>query len=235
LARLEPGDYRPYRLIGLIHRDFEKYQEAEEAYRAALERSPPPAIQSAIVLELADSLVHLHQFEEALGVLADAPDVAQRFALEAECHWSLGRTAEAERAVAAGRAVDVAARDLRLIEARMRLEEGETQVAIDLLQTVLERDAHDFRSRYQLALARRELGDEPGYEAEMARMTVSRDLYTRLSELNKQAIAEPSNAELRDDLADVCRELGKAELATMWKQAAEAARQRTSSTSVERG
>ena len=63
-------------------------------------------------------------------------------------------------------------------------------------------------------------------EAE-ARMNTFQQLQKRvelLNELSAQAESAPTDPAIRDQLAVVCESLGKAELATMWRKAADACR-----------
>jgi tetratricopeptide (TPR) repeat protein len=224
VVRLEPADYRPHRLIGLIHRDFEHYGEAVPAYQAALANDPPDDIRTEIRFELADSLTHLHRYEEALAALPSPPPDARTFALQAECLSNLGRAPEAMHAIEEGLERDASDRDVRLVSAQLELDAGHAGKAIELLQGVLTDDPHDFRARYELAGAFRQGGDEAASEAELARVEASRELYARLAALNQEAIQKPADPGVRDELAQICNELGKPELAEMWSRAAQACR-----------
>ena len=46
----------------------------------------------------------------------------------------------------------------------------------------------------------------------------------QLTDLNIKALSEPFNSELRFELADLCEQLGKKELAVMWRKAGESIR-----------
>jgi Flp pilus assembly protein TadD len=224
VARLVPGDFRPHRLMALIHRDFEQFQQATVDYRQALSLHPPAAIAREIVRGLAESLVRLRKYEPALKVLDATVDDAHLLALKAECHWSLGQTSEARRLVDLAQRLNPDERSALLLRGRMRLDAGDAQGAIAPLKRAVAGDPHDYKCRYQLALAYRRLGRTKSYEAEIARMTRSQNLYKRLSELNKEAIRRPRDAEVRDKLAEVCRKLGKQEMSRMWSNAAEVCR-----------
>ena len=45
LAQLAPLDYSPLRMLGLIHKDFERYKEAITDYQKALVRHPPESVR----------------------------------------------------------------------------------------------------------------------------------------------------------------------------------------------
>ena len=51
---LAAEDYRPWRMMGSIHRDFEQFQEAAHDYRAALPLPMSDSARLEIVIELAD-------------------------------------------------------------------------------------------------------------------------------------------------------------------------------------
>ncbi len=224
VARLEPDDYRPFRLSALIQKDFEQFVEAAAAYRGALDRNPPDDVRAEIALELGEVYSRLFEHDRALEVLADAPPTAEAFALRAECLWSVGRLDEAREALAQGRRIDPEHRDLDVVEAQLKIDDGQPEAAIALLEPVLRRDPHDFRARYQIAQAWRQAGDEERHKDAMQLMTDSRQLYYRLTELNELAVTQPDDPAIRDELADICRKLNKPELAEMWERAAEALR-----------
>ena len=69
LGEADPRDGRSYRLLGLIEKDREHFPEAIEFYRESLRRKPDPPDRAEILEELADSLVRLSRFDEALDVI----------------------------------------------------------------------------------------------------------------------------------------------------------------------
>lgn len=233
LARLKPDEYQPYRLQGHILSDYERFGEAIEAYQQALERNPPETIRSEIVEALANCLVRERRYSDALRLLEPVPDGSALLAIRAECLWNLGEREEARDAVERAKHVGPADSSLLLVEARMARESGEAAAAIPLLEGILQEDPHDAAARYQLALAYRDGADEQRYEQEIAKYQRSIKLRLKLSELHVEAIEDPNDAELRDEIAGLCTELGKDELAAVWRRAAEACRraaQRGSST-----
>jgi hypothetical protein len=58
----------------------------------------------------------------------------------------------------------------------------------------------------------------------MKRMRQSQALRRRLTDLSDQAVLRPRDAQVRDELADVCEQLAKPELARLYRQAADACR-----------
>lgn len=226
LSRLRPDDFAAHRLMGRIYDDFEKYAKAVTHYRAALERNPPAPMQTSLSRNLARALIEEHRYEEALEVLEGFETSATVFALRAESHWALGKSERARTLLERGRELDPDRKDVLLMQARIHIAEGDPHSAVAPLQRVLKQDPHNVECRYQLALAFRQLGREDEYQAQMARKKKSEALRSRLSELNRKAIDRPRDAELREEIAELCDQLNKPELARTWRRAARACRRR---------
>ena len=226
LARLRPRDYSPHRLLGLIHKDFERFQEAIGDYQHALKLKPPPDVALAIQLELAKSQIQLHQFSEALQTLDEmgAESNVERRTLAAECLWSLQRKDEARLQLRQAQVSGPNDPNVLWQTARMALDEGRAFEALPPLQQLVTADAFNHQWLYELSKVHRRLGHEAEADQFLERRQVAYDLTRQLVELNQRAINEPTNAALRDELAAVCEQLGKTNLATVWRQAAEALR-----------
>jgi predicted Zn-dependent protease len=227
--RLAPGDFTAYHLRAVIRLDAERFADAAEAFREALARDPPAKIRPALVRGLVQSLTGQHEYEAALAAAAEAslhplPPDAARLALEAECRWSLGQVEQARELLDQAAQIDPAEPRVPQLRARLLVEAGRAADAVPLLEDVLARDPHDFESRYRLSLAFRRLGQTDRADEEMHRMQESRALRRRLTDLSDLAVAEPRNAQVRDELAGICEELGKPDLARLYRQAAEACR-----------
>ena len=105
---------------------------------------------------------------------------------------------------------------------RMALDEERTPDALQTLQKLVDAEPTNHQALYEISLAYRRLGKETEAEEFLERRNAARGLFERLVELNKQAIKEPHNADVRIDLANVCDQLGKKELAAVWRDAAAA-------------
>lgn len=221
LARLEPGDYAPHRLLGTIHLDFERYPQAIRHFEEALKRSPPEPVRAAMVRDRSRAMVRDRRYLEALEALRGEAEDADVLAMRCECQWNLGRREEAWRTWARASEIAPDDRGVLVIGARMRSDEGKPEEAVPLLRRALDADPHDTEARYQLAMTYRQLGREEEFRRESGRKEESQELRDRLTQLSLKAMEEPRNAAVRDDLAEVCRRLGKAELAAMWTKAAE--------------
>lgn len=225
LARLRDDDYTPHRLAGRIHLDFQRYPEAAEAYRRCLARHPPPHVRREAVVHLARALIPLREYAEAEQVLRELADDAEALALRAEAVWSLGEQDRAEELVAAALRLAPEDRTSLYLLGRMRLAAGEAAEAIPPLQQVLTHRPHDYEARYQLALAYQRLGRAAEAERETERMQQDFARYERMTALSRRAIESPRDAEVREELAKLCEELDRPELAEVWRAAAAAARQ----------
>lgn len=221
VAELAPGDYRPHRLLGLMYLDFSRNTLAIEYYEQALALAPPAEVRGEIVRELARALIAEREYESALAQLADAPDEVDVLALRGECYWHLGDHTAARDCLRRARADGGSHRLLDLLAARIELADGAPSEAASILTAALERDPHDAECRYQLAMCWRQMGDEEQCSRELERWQTSKRLLEELTRLNAEAIERPGDADVRDELAAVCDELGKSELAAMWRQAAE--------------
>jgi tetratricopeptide (TPR) repeat protein len=233
IMQFAPQDYTPHHLLATIEFDAERFQEATREYRAALERHPPNAIRPALVRGLLQALVAHREYAVALEVVeaerqqhALVQD-AICLALEADCHWNLGDQDLARDLLEQASLIDAHEPRLLLVRSRILIESGQPASAVPLLEELLEKDPHDFESRYRLALAFRKLNDPGRADAEMQRMRQSQALRRKLADLSDQAVSRPRDAQVRDDLADVCEQLAKPELAKMYRQAASACRRST--------
>ncbi|MFN0054369.1 MAG: tetratricopeptide repeat protein [Planctomycetales bacterium] len=225
LARLDPDNFLPYRLQGQIYgEDLNRFEQAVANYEHALERHPPAAAAAEIRRELARFLILDEQYGRALEVLQQAPQGAVECALLAECQWGLGDADAARETLARLAAIDPDHRALRVLAAVIEIEQGTPQTAVELLRRHLDREPHDFVARHQLSLAYQVLGDREASEAASAQMVASQTLQKHMDQLITRAIKQPTDAEVREELAAVCEKLGMPAEATRWRQAAAALR-----------
>ena len=227
VGELDAADSRQHRLIGLIHKDMDRVEPAETAYREALRRRPSPAIDRQIRLELADVLARGRKFAEGLEVLGDIlpgpttedPNAA---VVRAECLRGLGRSREAAELLDGARSADSGAAHHRL---RGQLDQDLRRPAEALLsfERAVARDPFDYQARYLLGQAYAAAGRPDEAAKEFARVeTLKKDL-DRITDLTHEAMAHPRDAGVRLRLAKVCDDLGKPKLAAMWRRAAQAA------------
>ena len=222
LTQLAPGDHRPWRMMASIHKDFEQFLEAAREYRAALQLPMPDSTRLEIVIELADVLIRLDEYQEALEVLATSAETATTLSQQGQCHRALGNRDLARQCL--NRAKAVGANDVAVLRlnAGLATDDKRPRDAAELFEQILIQDPHNVECRYQLALARRELGDTPRYESEMEKVANSRSLLEQLTALSARAMKEPREAKVLTEIAQVCDQLGKHDLAKSWRLAAEA-------------
>jgi tetratricopeptide (TPR) repeat protein len=226
VARLDPRDGRPYRLIGLIHKDFSRIKPAIDAYREALARELTPQARREVRLELAECLAVDGQFAQALAQLegweAEPGQVPMGLAIQGTCLAGLGRLDEAAHLL------DAALRDhpdnssLLQTRGRVHLDAGDPKAAVPLLEQAARLDPANYQAIYRLALAYQQTGATEQARAQHEQARELKDLLAALSEANEQAMLRPQDGAVRRRAAGLCDKLGKPELAKMWRQAAAA-------------
>lgn len=224
LTQLASEDYRPWRMMGSIHRDFEQFQEAARDYRAALPLPMSDSARLEIVIELADVLIRRDEYQEALDVLATSPETTTTLAQAGQCHRALGNGELARQCLDRARSVDPTDVMVLRLNADLATDEKRPRDAAGLYEQILIREPHDVGCRYQLALAMRELGDTLRYESEMEKVAASRSLLEQLTALSAKAMSQDRDVGVLSEIARVCDQLGKHELAKSWRLAAEAVR-----------
>ncbi len=224
LARLLPRDSSPHRLLGLIHKDFERYKEAIQDYQQALQRNPTPEVALEIRLELASAQMKHNDYEAALKTLNGSWPAGnvEHHTLAVECLWSINRKDEAKQKLQQAQADAPDDPNVLWQVARIALDEGRNPDALPPLQQIVQADPFNHQALYELALVHRRLGHETEADRFLERSNAARTLMQQLVDLNQRVINEPNNAELRDELASVCDQLGKTQLAAIWRDAAQA-------------
>ena len=103
-GRHDTRDGRPHRLMGLIYRDLDQPPLAVPCYREALGRELKDVVVREVRLELAECLARQSKYAEALEAVEAMPSADRQGsprlqAIEGECLWGLGRSAEAQQCV----------------------------------------------------------------------------------------------------------------------------------------
>jgi tetratricopeptide (TPR) repeat protein len=226
VARLDPGDARPHRLMGLIYKDLGRPAEAASAYEEALKRPLADEPLRQVREELTEALVRQGEGGRALEVLAGCDarhaEEPKMLALKAESLLIQARASEAKGLLDRALRTHPGSLELQKARAQLHLQAGEGQEAAALLERILARQRHDVACRYQLIQAYRMLGRTEDAATQRERLDESQALFHELSKLSDGAEAKPWDAALRLRLADVCEKLDKADLAAMWRRAAAA-------------
>jgi tetratricopeptide (TPR) repeat protein len=225
-GRLDPDDHRAFRLAGLIlNADYANYTEAILQYRQALEKSPPEEVERAIRTELAQCLIEQRDYTAALEILEPVSEAVPVLVMRSECLWSMGELEESRKLLTQAEQERPDSVRVRLLRARMLLDEGDRQGAIAIYEELLAKEPHDFQTRYQLALAYQAAGETEAYERELARYRESEVKRGELFDMYREAMQRPADFEIRERLASLCEELGQRELAETWRKAALSARE----------
>ncbi len=224
LAELTPNDYSPHRLLGLIHGDFEQFKVAIADYHQALQRNPPKPVELEIRRELAKSLIHMNEFSQGLETLqADWPtDEVRARTLRAECLWTLSRPDEARQELAIAEKHDPRNVPLLQLKASIAFTESRPDDAIRFLEQAAEIEPVNDRTFMDLSAAYRRLGKTELADQFLEKRNVARGLFEQMVKLNRRAVEEPNNSEIRRQLAEICLKLGKPQLAATWREAARA-------------
>ena len=220
VAEQAPADPRPHRLIGLIHKDFEEYSKAIDAYRESYKRDPEQPDREALLLELAECLVKQRHHSEALETLDDCPRSAQALWLRAKCCYDLGDRADASKLVDEAIVLDAEHLEAMHLKGMLELEAGDAASAVDVLLKTVERYPKEWRPRYTLARAYRQLGETDKAAEHMKAMEELRELRYQFTKLHAEAIKDTENAELRYRLGVMAGELGRPLLAIGWFESA---------------
>lgn len=221
LAELQPEDYRPHWLLGVMYHDFERYPQAIEHLRAALQRSPPESLESEIRGELAKALVANRAYQETLDLLLPDPKTATQMQMVAKSYFNLGEMVSARSWADKAAVLEPTDPDLVLLQAELLKEQGNNAAAVRLLQQATDRHPNHPALRYQYSLALRADRRTTEADAQLQLWNEANTRRKRLVELNEQAIAKPYDRGIREELAQLCRDLKEPALAEMWQRAAE--------------
>ncbi|MBS0203334.1 MAG: tetratricopeptide repeat protein [Planctomycetes bacterium] len=230
IRRLAPADYRPNFLSGLVRRDAEDFEQASHEFRQALDRQPPAQVSESIRFDLARCLVQCGEYRDAVTVLERDRASNSGSVLLAECHWHLGdkvQSKEILKEVLSVEPANILALRLKawFLEDLERIDES-----VALLQRVVAASPEDLESYQRLVRLLKTLGMTA--ESEQVRQELSRfqTLKNRLIELTAIARTDLNAVEPRQELAGICRELGRVEQVAIWQRSAEFCKNRNART-----
>jgi tetratricopeptide (TPR) repeat protein len=224
VARLLPDDFRPYRIMGMMYRDFARDKEAIDSYQAAMAKAPPDDIRDEMALELASCLISQKEFDQALELLRPLRSSATAETLKARCYMNAGQHAEAKTSLETAKRLAPDESSVLLLEAEVLISQGDNAAAVAVLRRATETYPHDAECHYQMGLALRDAGNAEQAKIELAEWNRLKELQGQLSEKNFRALSSPHDSQIREELAVLCEQLGKPELAVMWREAAEGIR-----------
>lgn len=220
VARLNPDDGRPFRLSGRIEKDFHRFGEAVEAYRQALARTLPESERDAATAELAECLVELRQYSDALETLKQAQVSARVLALQSACHAALGDPDLAIRKADAALELQPNLIAAILTRASIELERGRAENVVELLQSTADAHPGNYEVLFQLVKALRLAGRNAEADAKSGRLAELDKLVDEFARLNSAAFGDLGNAQLRLQLGQLAQQLDRPELARAWLDAA---------------
>ena len=219
VIKRRPGDFRPHLLAARMYRDFSQHEVAQIHYEAA-KKIVPISERDQVLIELGECRMMLRDYQHALAAFREASQTPSVLAMQGQCQKQLGNLAEARRSLDAALKQDPVNPEVLSLQADMFVNDGEYEKALRILRILVQRSPFEHNLRYRLALTCKQAGrsEEAAHEFEMVEDL--RKKYDRLSELNNAAIASPNDAAVRRELAEMCRQLGRLKLATVWTNAA---------------
>jgi tetratricopeptide (TPR) repeat protein len=220
VTKLQPDDAKAWRTMGLIQKEKARYQAALAAYDASLKID---RAQPAVRFERAETLAALGRFADAEAALKESrggASAADRAALLARCQIGQGNLDAAKSTLAA--ALLTVPDHPQLLGERATIDrtEGHFDDALRRLDESIRAEPFTAQWHYQRGLVLRSLGRSAEAEKALARARELQEDFARLSRLDDEAARRPDDAEVREQLGDLCQRLGKAELAASWYIAA---------------
>ena len=223
VADLDRTDSSIYRFMGNIHKDYELWRDALDNYQSSLERSPYQSGQDLdwtgreeILFDIAEIQIQLLEFENALETLSKIRDFAQRYALQATCHYNLGDKETAAKLVSKALSTKDVPKPALMLQGSILVENKQFTEAITLLKRGKELDPYDFELIYKLGEAHRGNKDNDAAEACFEESSKLREKREAFADLHQLAIEEPGNSGTLVQLGKVAAELGKYKLARHW-------------------
>jgi tetratricopeptide (TPR) repeat protein len=231
-AELDPSDYRPLRLLGLVHKDYERYEDAIPMYEESLRRKADQSDWDQVRRELAACQIKLRRYRDALKSLQPCPPSADVLVLRGECFHALGETEAAKDSLRD--ALDVEPKHLSalVLQGSILLEEGAYDQAIESFLTAIERHPKDYMAHFKLAQAYAQADKPELAAAERKTAEDIREIRKVFADLHKAAWDDPGNMRIRLHLAQLAKELGRPDLEAMWLKAAAALEPTASATTT---
>lgn len=221
-ADLDRADPRPHRLLGLIHKDFEQYEDAIPFYEESLRRKSDQEDAREIRLELAGCQIEIRRYRDALATLEPCSDRPEVNVLRAKCHHGQGDVEAAEAALARALEQEPDNFDALLLRGTMLLEDGDARAALEALGRAIELRPKDYMAHFRLAQAYAKSGEHELADAEQKQVEEIRAIRHEFSQLHRTAWENPGSVQVRLRLAELARQLGRPDLAEVWLRSAAA-------------
>jgi len=220
VTELAPGDFRPWWLLGTMYLDFDRYRDASDALSKAMELGPSNTARFDIANQLVQSLIHERRYTDALNAMSGVPMTSTLLARKAECYAGLGDHEAASQAVDQSLRLDGNNRTALLCQARLHGDKGDKRSALAIYARLVGADRFDREARYQYSLMLKATGEDALSSENMREWERQMEVAAELAKKNRQALDRPFDTRLKRELAELCEELGKTELAEMWRRAA---------------
>ena len=221
-ARLAPSDARPGRLLGLIHNDFERYDEAVGFYEQSLRRDPDQPDREDVLAELAACQLKLRRHREALLTLEKLGGGRIADILRAECHLAIGDRDRARNLVAEVLRKTPDDLGALVLDGEIHLEDGDPAGAVAPLDRAVAAHPRDYLARLKLAQAHAAIGRDAEAESERTEAERIRALRRAFADLHQAAWDAPGDAVVRRQLAGMAAQLDRPDLERVWLDAAAA-------------
>lgn len=223
-AELAPEDPRPHRLLGLINKDYERYDVAIPLYQESLRRDRHQADANDIRLELAACQTKQLKHRDALATLKGSPETKEVLILKAECHYAEGDIAIADSLLDAVLEADPDNLDALVLKGTLLLEEGDPKDAVATLKRATQKHPMDYLAHFKLHQAYVKAGDEAPAKAERDEAERIRLLRQEFALLHQEAWDNPEDRGVRLRLASMAQQLNRPDLAEVWLKSANALR-----------
>lgn len=219
VSELAPRDSRPQQMMGLIYADAENYVPAAQAYQAALQRDLTESERESTLAALAKVQLKLRQYPEVLVTLADAPATPALNSLQADALYALGRSDEARRLVDEVLKTEPVPGAL-ILRGLMLLDDQRPRDAIEPLRQAVKLHPDEFETRFKLSQALSLAGEKEAARREIDEVSRIKAIRLEFADLQKRALENPRDAELRFQMGRRCESLHRPELAQKWYRAA---------------
>lgn len=228
VARLDPGDGRPYRLLGLIYKFTSDYHSARENYAKALARELSVHFRREVWLEMAE-MAHeekkpaevLQALDELAALGGEAP--AQAASLRAGALLRQGKAADARPIVARALARHPREADLWALRGEIELSvDRDAKKAVASLEKAAELAPGDYRTAYLLGQAYSGAGRTSDAKTTNDRAAKLKQANEAIDKKSREAMARPWDGDVRVEIAQLWEELHNPRMAAVWYRAAEA-------------
>ncbi|MFO0867005.1 MAG: tetratricopeptide repeat protein [Gemmataceae bacterium] len=204
-SELDPTDGRPHRLKGMIRKELSQFELAIEEYQTAIKKDLKPHVRQEAREELAECLIGLQRFSDALKLVDETPDEfrADPWFLPARGECLLGLGLSSAAAEEASKAIMVAKPSAAayLLYGRLLLEQGKAEEAIPVLAKAAEASPRSFRPHHLLSQAYSQVGKTSESKIHREQVAEIQSLMDRLTQLTKDLLDQPHDGARRREMA----------------------------------